>query len=215
VGGAIAEHVKTVEEAIRRELGSKASDLLPKIFQSLVIVNSEGLPTRRRPLLVEFPQELSPAVELLVRERLFHTEGEGEKSNVSISHEKLFDAWPALKEYVQANKRLLMDQTLLEMRARKWEAMGKPWFRGLAALPEVREFRRAGVPTVLGKEYLKASRRAYWLQMGLVVMSSIGAVIFIAILSGIGRAATLLLWYLVILLLVLFVFSRTTGRRPL
>jgi len=215
VGGAIAEHVKMVEEAIRRELGGKASEILPKIFQSLVIVNSEGLPTRRRPLLVEFPQELSPAVELLVRERLVHTEGEGEKSNVSISHEKLFDAWPALKEYVQANKRLLMDQTLLEMRARKWEAMGKPWFRGLAAFPEVREFRRAGVPTVLGKEYLKASRRAYWLQMGLVVMSSIGAVIFIAILSGIGRAATLLLWYLVILPLVLFVFSRTTGRRPL
>jgi len=214
VGGAIAEHVKMVEEAIRRELGGKASELLPKIFQSLVIVNSEGLPTRRRPLLVEFPQELRQAVALLVRERLVHTEGEGEKSNVSISHEKLFDAWPALKEYVQANKRLLMDQTLLEMRARKWEAMGKPWFRGLAALPEVREFRRAGVPTVLGKEYLKASRRAYWLQMGLVVMSSIGAVIFIAILSGIGRAATLLLWYLVILLLVLFVFSRTTGRRP-
>jgi Domain of unknown function (DUF4062)/AAA ATPase domain len=214
VGGAIAEHVKMVEEAIRRELGGKASELLPKIFQSLVIVNSEGLPTRRRPLFVEFPQELRQAVELLVRERLVHTEGEGEKSNVSISHEKLFDAWPALKEYVQANKRLLMDQTLLEMQARKWEAMGKPWFKGMAALPEMREFRRAGVPTVLGKEYLKASRWAFWILIGLTIMSSIGGAILTAILSGIGRAATQILWYLFVLLLVLFVFSRITGRRP-
>ena len=83
------------------------TELLPKIFQSLVIVNPEGLPTRRRPLLVEFPPELSPAVDLLVRERLLHTEGDGEKSTVSIGHERLFEAWPALKEYVQANKKTI------------------------------------------------------------------------------------------------------------
>jgi uncharacterized membrane protein YtjA (UPF0391 family) len=150
-------------------------------------------------------------VDLLVRERLVHTEGEGEKSNVSISHETLFDAWPALKEYVQGNKRLLMDQTLLEMRARKWEAMGKPWFRGMAALPEVREFQRAGVPTVLGKEYLKAGRRTFWIGIGLVVMSIIGS----TILSHIVGAATQLAWNLFLLVLVLLVVSLIMGRRPL
>ena len=92
VGGAIAEHVKTVEEKMRQELGGKAAELLPKIFQSLVIVNPEGLPTRRRPLLSAFSEAQRPVVKLLTDERLLHTEGEGEKSTVSISHEKLFEA---------------------------------------------------------------------------------------------------------------------------
>ena len=167
ITGAIAKHAKTVEENIHRELGDKAAKLLPKIFQRLIIVNPEGLPTRRRPPLVEFPQELHPAINLLVRERLIHTEGEGDKSNVSISHEKLFDTWPTLQEYLQANKRLLIDQTLLEIRARKWDAMGKPWFRELAStFRELERFRHTGAPTVLAKEYLKVSRRAFWLETG-------------------------------------------------
>jgi hypothetical protein len=167
IAGTIAKHAKMVEEKIHRELGDKAAKLLPKIFQRLIIINPEGFPTRRRPPLVEFPQELHPVVNLLVRERLIHTEGEGDKSTVSISHEKLFETWPALMEYLQANKRLLIDQTLLEIRARKWAATGKPWFRELAStFRELQGFRHTGAPTVLAKEYLKASRRAFWLETG-------------------------------------------------
>ena len=142
VGGAIAEHVKTVEEKMRQELGGKAPELLPKIFQSLVIVNPEGLPTRRRPLLSGFSEAQRPVVKLLTDERLLHTEGEGEAGTVSISHEKLFEAWPALRDYISVNKKSLMDQTLLENRARKWEEMGKPRFSGLASGRELKDFRR-------------------------------------------------------------------------
>jgi hypothetical protein len=100
VGGAIGEHVKTVEEKMRQGLGGKAPELLPEIFQSLVIVNPDGLPTRRRPLLSGFSEAQHPVVKLLTDERLLHTEGEGETSTVSISHEKLFEAWPALRDYI-------------------------------------------------------------------------------------------------------------------
>jgi formylglycine-generating enzyme required for sulfatase activity len=187
VCGAIAEHVKKVEETIHRELGGTApSRLLPKVFQSLVIVNPEGLPTRRRPLLAEFPRELRPAVDLLIRERLLHTEGEGEKSTVSISHEKLFEAWPALQQYVLANKKLLMDQTLLESRARKWFDMGRPWFSGLATGRELKDLRREGVSTPYGKEYLSASRRAVLLRraggfvlVGIVLLYIFAALVYI------------------------------------
>src|SRR5262249_5655533 len=96
VSGAIAEHVKTVEEKMRQELGGKAVELLPEIFQSLVIVNPEGLPTRRRPLRSGFSEAHRPVVKLLTDERLLDTEGEGEAATVAISHEKLFEAWPAL-----------------------------------------------------------------------------------------------------------------------
>ena len=102
------------------------------VSQSLVIVNPEGLPNRRRPLRSGFSEAQRPVVKLLTDERLLHTEGEGETSTVSISHEKLFEAWPALRDYISVNKKSLMDQTLLENRARKWIDMGKPWFGGLA-----------------------------------------------------------------------------------
>jgi hypothetical protein len=42
VGGAIAEHVKTVEEKMHQDWVKKTAELLPGIFQSLVIVNPEG-----------------------------------------------------------------------------------------------------------------------------------------------------------------------------
>jgi hypothetical protein len=155
VSGAIAEHVKTVEEKMRQDLGRKTAELLPEIFQSLVIVNLEGLPTRRRPLLSGFSEAQRPVVKLLTDERLLHTEGDGEASTVSISHEKLFEAWPALRDYISVNKKSLMDQTLLENRARKWIDMGKPWFGGLASGRELKDFRRAGVPTRQAKRYLR------------------------------------------------------------
>ncbi len=179
VSGAIAEHVKTVEEKMRQDLGKKTPELLPEIFQSLVIVNPEGLPTRRRPLLSEFSEAQRSVIKLLTDERLLDTEGEGEAATVSISHEKLFEAWPALRDYISVNKKSLMDQTLLENRARKWEEMGKPWFGGLASGRELRDFRHAGIPTRLAKEYIAASRRAVLIRIGSILVP-------VALVVGLG-----------------------------
>ena len=170
VSGAIAKHAKNVEIAILHELGSKASDLLPKLFQSLVIVKEESLPTRRRPMLSGFPSEMNELIDLLVRERLMCTEGDENNATVWLSHEKLFDAWPLLREYVAANKKQLMDQTLLESRAKKWADMGEPWFSGLAFGRERKDFQRSAIPTSLGKKYLVASRTAQWLRTAGIVM---------------------------------------------
>ncbi len=193
VNGAIAKHSGQVEADMYRVLGVKASVLLPEVFQSLVLVNREGLPTRRRPLLADFPPALRPVVDLLIRKRLLHSEAEGEKSTAAISHEKLFEAWPALKEYVQTNKKMLMDQTLLENRARKWEEMGKPPLNGLASGRELKDFRRAGVPTLQTKEYLSASRRAVWFRNGTgVVLAAIFVVIALAWQEGLSVEYTIL-----------------------
>jgi formylglycine-generating enzyme required for sulfatase activity len=187
VGGAIAEHVKTVEEKMQQDLGRKSAELLPDIFQSLVIVNPEGLPTRRRPLLSDFSEAQKSVIKLLTDKRLLHTEGEGETSTVSISHEKLFAAWPALRDYIDANKKSLMDQTLLENRARKWVQMGKPRFSGLAFGRELKDFRRAGVPSREAKEFLHASRRAAWFRNGTgIVLAAIFVVIAAAWREGLS-----------------------------
>lgn len=171
VAGAIAHHAEQVEAELRHVRGAEAMAGLPKLFDSLVIVNAKGLPTRRRPLRSEFLPAMNDLIEGLVRARLLRTEGEGQSATLSISHEKLFEAWPSLKQYVDTNNKELMDRTLLEGRARKWEQQGKHWFNGLASGREYKDFRRAGgTATALIKEYLAASRRARWIQTAVIAV---------------------------------------------
>lgn len=169
VTGAVKQHVEQVEADLEKAEGSKTVALLPQLFQSLVTVNAEGVPTRRRPLRSAFPSEMNRLLTVLIGARLLHTEGQDEGGTVSISHEKLFDAWPLLKSYVEANKKQLIDQRLLESRAQKWEELGKPWFDGLASGREYQDFRRSmTAATPLTKAYLEASARARWLQVGAI-----------------------------------------------
>ena len=164
ISGAIADHVKKVERDLQKGDGTKSSDHLEKIFHSLANVKEEGQPTRNRPLKVDFPSELYPTIDVLVNARLLRTEGEGKSSTISISHETLFEAWPALRDCIAANKQALMDQTLLNGRARKWVDMGKPWFRDLASGRDLKDLRRAGVRTPQARSYLSASNRAWWMK---------------------------------------------------
>jgi len=172
VSGAIAEHAKTVEAKLRKEFGGKASEMLPEVLESLVHVNPEGLPSRRRPSLADFSSECRPLVALLVKERLLSTEGEGESSTVAVSHEKLFEAWPTLREYISKNKRELMDQAFLESRARRWERLRKP-VSSLAMGRELRDFRGVRVRTELAKQYVEASKRARWVRSGKIAILAV------------------------------------------
>ncbi|MEO6202180.1 MAG: DUF4062 domain-containing protein [Nitrospirales bacterium] len=180
VAGAIAAHAKTVEATIKQTLGMKPEQGLAAIFQTLVKIHKEeGIPTRNRPLKAGFRENLGRVVDLLISERLLRTEGEGEEATVSISHEKLFEAWPALKDYVETHKKVLIDRTLLESRAQKWAAMGKPWLSGLATGREYHDFQQAGANAGgLTKEFLETSRRArqVWMGGGLVVLLLLGGV---------------------------------------
>lgn len=100
---------------------------------------------------------------------MLRTEGQGEHATVLISHETLFEAWPLLKDYIDKNKKQLIDRTLLEKRAKRWAERGGSWFDGLASGRECREFYRTNVtPTQEMKEYLHASRRARWMQAGIM-----------------------------------------------
>jgi formylglycine-generating enzyme required for sulfatase activity len=172
VAGAIGTHVKTVEAKIEQAVATKADRLLPDIFQTLARVQKEeGPPTRNRPLLKDFTAHRRKVVDVLVSERLLRTEGEGEAATVSLSHEQLFEAWPALKLYVDTHKKGLVDRTLLESRARKWVEMGRPWFSGLASGREHNDFRRAGgTATTVMTDYLAASRLAGGVKWGAFVL---------------------------------------------
>jgi formylglycine-generating enzyme required for sulfatase activity len=169
MAGAVKQHAEQVEADLGKNEGSKALALLPQLFQSLVTVNADGVPTRRRPLRSAFSSEVNGLLAALIDARLLHTEGHDEGATVSISHEKLFEAWPSLNSYVEANKKQLIDQRLLESRAQKWEELGKPWLDGLTSGREYQDFRRSmTAATPLTKAYLEASARARWIRAGAI-----------------------------------------------
>jgi formylglycine-generating enzyme required for sulfatase activity len=122
VGGAIGEHLKEVEtKRIKEKLGSDALDRLPRVFQSLLVVNEEGQPTRRRVPVAQFTEDLRGLVDILIPARLLSTEGEGEAATVSLAHEKLTEAWPALWKWIGDNKRDLFELRQAEREAVLWE----------------------------------------------------------------------------------------------
>lgn len=180
ISGAIATHVTKVEATIQKNLRVKPAEVLPPLFHTLVNVQKEeGIPTRNRKKKGNFPKELHSVIDRLVTERLLRTEGQGEDATISISHEKLFDAWPALKDYVDIHKKELVDRTLLDSRAKRWDKRGRPWFRGLVIGLEYYDFQRAGSNAGgLTQEFFQASRRAryIWMAGGLVVMLLMGGI---------------------------------------
>lgn len=97
-------------------------------------------------------------MKVLIDERLLYSEKEG--GTVSLSHEKLLEAWPALQRYVTTNKKQLLDHTLLKVRAQQWETAGKSRLRGLASAREAKDFQRAEVTrTPMTDEYLQVSHQ--------------------------------------------------------
>ena len=120
ITGAIGVHVDVVENQIAKEFGAGADTWLPKIFQPLVVINIDGQPTRRRALKMTLGEDLQPIVDLLSKQRLLSTEGEGRGSTVAVAHEKLFETWPSLRGWVAGNRD---DHSVLrqaEIEAKEW-----------------------------------------------------------------------------------------------
>ena len=121
VDGAIVDHVKTVESELSDRDKVYIDILLPKLFRVLLVVDPEGLPTRRRALISSLDEDLAPLVDRLIKARLLCTEGESADSTVSVAHERLFKAWPALDHWIEENKDELRVLRQAETEAREWE----------------------------------------------------------------------------------------------
>lgn len=121
VRGAIEEHVGSVEQELTKTFGEQALERLPCLFQSLLVVNIEGQPTRRRAVKKMLSPDLRDIADHLATRRLLTTEGEGEESTVSVAHEKLFEAWPALARWIAENRDDLLMVRQAELEAREWE----------------------------------------------------------------------------------------------
>jgi len=103
--GAIAEHADEVERGLASAMEpSSLEQRLSELFRCLVRIDGEGLVTRRRVSVDALPEALRPIVETLLRQRLLAAEGEGQDAVVSVAHERLFGAWPALARWIAGHR---------------------------------------------------------------------------------------------------------------
>ena len=109
------------------ELSESEQGLARSIFSGLIEIGRGTQDTRRTALF----DELVPAtasmtdVEAIVRKladaRLVITDEQAGKDTVTISHEKLIDAWPWLKKLVNENRDVIALQNEIASDAKEWE----------------------------------------------------------------------------------------------
>ena len=178
----VAGAIGTQADRVMGELDKDARHAFERVFAELVHVEHGRPPTRKRVPLALFLQDqgAQKLINALAGRncRVLVTSGNSDEAVVEVAHEKLFEAWPLLRNYISDHQKQLMDKALLESRAQKWAEMDKPWFSGLALGRERKDFARTGIPTELTKQYLNASfrgqvMRAMMLLVPLAVMLSV------------------------------------------
>jgi hypothetical protein len=102
IKGAIEHHAARVERTLVEKHGIIMSAMLGRVFQSLVALSADGVPTRRRPLYAAFPLDEVALIDVLVRERLLTTEGDGTSATVSITMKRCLRRGPRLKPISQS-----------------------------------------------------------------------------------------------------------------
>jgi hypothetical protein len=163
VQGAIA---KTADEVYTRRLTPDQQEVARRIFLELTELGEGSQDTRRRVTLRDLiPQNAdAPAVEkvlqVLAKARLVTTSHD----EAQVSHEALIREWPALREWLDANREGLRIGRRLAEAAREWQREGEDpdsLYRG-ARLAQALEW-TAGRPDSLNptaQRFLEASRAA-------------------------------------------------------
>jgi WD40 repeat protein len=123
-----------INEALQRHaddsfnrLDGHEQELARSIFKGLIEIGRGTQDTRRTAIINEFlPADVkSEDVEVVVRKladaRLVTTDEIKGKETVTLSHEKLIDAWPWLKKLINENRELIALQNEIAADAKEWE----------------------------------------------------------------------------------------------
>lgn len=129
------------------ELNTQEQELARTIFSGLIEIGRGTQNTKRTALFDELvpatakPREVEAIVQKLADARLITTDEQAGKDTVTISHEKLIEAWPWLKKLVNENRDVIALQNEITSDAKEWDEQGRDLsylYRG-ARLTNVRE----------------------------------------------------------------------------
>lgn len=124
LAGAIRTHVVSVEETIGTVTGADDGHVYAKLFAPLVAVTMERTPTRKRAAKASFDPTTQSVIEILTKERFLIAEGTEQHSLIAVAHEKLFEGWPRLATWIEANREQLFVLWRAESEAGEWERHG-------------------------------------------------------------------------------------------
>jgi len=109
------------------KLQSPEQELARSIFSGLIEIGRGTQDTRRTALLDELvpvnirAEDVKVVVQKLADARLITIDEQAGKDTVTISHEKLIDAWPWLKRLVNKNRDVIALQNEITSDAQEWE----------------------------------------------------------------------------------------------
>jgi len=121
--GGIQKSLERHADAAFAKLGSNEQELARSIFGGLIEIGRGTVDTRRTALFNELvptggsSEEAKAIVQKLADARLITTDD----VTVTISHEKLIDAWPWLKKLVNENRDVIALQNEIAEDAKEWE----------------------------------------------------------------------------------------------
>lgn len=127
--GGVAGAVGTKGDQVVEQLGRKTIDSFDRVFAELVHIEREGPPTRKRAVLSVFNHD-DAATELIKALtgpdcRILITGRNEQGATVEVAHEKLFSAWPRLRNWVEQSKRDLREIDHAREEACRWQERGE------------------------------------------------------------------------------------------
>ena len=109
------------------KLSKNEQELARSIFSGLIEIGRGTQDTRRTALFDELipantkAEDVEAIVQKLADARLITTDEQAGKDTVTISHEKLIDAWPWLKKLVNENRDVIALQNEIASDAKEWD----------------------------------------------------------------------------------------------
>nr|MDQ3006577.1 hypothetical protein [Chloroflexota bacterium] len=125
--GGIHKSLERHADATFAKLSESEQELTRSIFSGLIEIGRGRQDTKRTALFDELiPANISEAevqtvVQKLADARLIITDEQAGKDTVTISHEKLIEAWPWLKKLVNENRDVIALQNEIASDAKEWE----------------------------------------------------------------------------------------------
>ena len=127
--GGIAGAIGSKADEVMQTLGDDATAAFDRVFAELVHLERDRPPTRTRVPLVAFQHDTSAMklIETLAGQdcRILVTSEQGQEPTVEVAHEKLFTAWPRLKDWIDKSGEALRLIEHAEEAARRWRERGR------------------------------------------------------------------------------------------
>ena len=191
--GGIQKSLQRHADASLAALDEKSQDLARSIFSGLIEIGRGTQDTKRTALFEELvpanaaAEDVQDIVQRLADARLIITDEQAGKDTVTISHEKLIEAWPWLKKLVNENRDVIALQNEISADAKEWEDHGRDasyLYMGARLINAREQLEKKNlVLSSLAQEFVRAGRtRQQRSQMALVAgISAVIVLLFLAV----------------------------------